>query len=110
MKLERCVLALVAGMALAVAGAGCRLPGGDDDPDQGPPGAQAPNGNPRSQNGDDNGMRRARRHHGRHGRGRWDGRRRGGGDGPGPGDNRGGWGNRGNDGPPPVGPDQPDDR
>jgi hypothetical protein len=127
MKLDRCVLAVVAGIALAAAATGCKLPGlgQGDDPDQGPPGAQTPT-DPRSPNGDDNGMRRARRHRHRHGQGQGqgDGRQRGWDrdrpdrdrpdpdgqdrDRPGPG-NRGGWGRRGGDGPP-AGPDMPDDR
>ncbi len=114
MKLDRCLLAVVAVMAFATATTGCKLPGSQgDDPEQGPSGAQTqtdPDG-PRN-GGDDSGMRRARRHRGRHGqgRGRWDGRQRGGDrDQPGQG-NRGGWGNRGNDGPqpPPSGPDTDD--
>jgi hypothetical protein len=101
MKLDRCVLAVVAVMGLAAAGTGCSKAHGSDasnDPDQGPPGAQTPPDPGTPPNGDDDsGMRRARRHRGRNGRGRW---HRGGA----PGDNRGG--NRDFDPPrPPSGPD-----
>src|SRR6185437_12923001 len=49
MKLDRCVLALLAVMGLAAAGTGCKSQVDPSDaPDQGPPAAQAPNDDPQT--------------------------------------------------------------
>ncbi len=115
MKLDRCVLAMLAVMGLAAAGTGCKSQVDPSDaPDQGPPAAQAPSDDSQTPlNADqdpkpDDGVRRARRHRGRHGHGRW--RRNGGGNRPGP-----AWNHRGTDPQPspdpqpvPPGPDSDD--
>ncbi len=115
MKLDRCVLAMLAVMGLAAAGAGCKSQQSDagENPDQGPPAAQTPSASDAPQSdsdtppkpSQDDGMRRARRHHGRRGHGRrgWDNNR------PNP-NNAPPWDNRGHGPQPqPPAPDTPDD-